>query len=96
MDFAISARDALLGLQILISLIVVVVLYHILFIVVDLRKVLRRIDDITEQVEAIILKPISLADQILGKVMEMIESGSGSVVKKVKKHRKGKQDGING
>ncbi|MEK7563287.1 MAG: hypothetical protein AAB544_02745 [Patescibacteria group bacterium] len=90
MDFAISARDALLGLQILISLIVVVVLYHILFIVVDLRKVLRRIDDITEQVEAIILKPISLADQILGKVMEMMESGSGSVVKKVKKHRKGK------
>ncbi|OGJ65228.1 hypothetical protein A3F36_04170 [Candidatus Peribacteria bacterium RIFCSPHIGHO2_12_FULL_55_11] len=90
MDFAISARDALLGLQILISLIVVVVLYHILFIVVDLRKVLRRIDDITEQVEAIILKPISLADQILGKVMEMIESGSGSVVKKVKKHKRGK------
>lgn len=87
MDFAISARDALLGLQILISLIVVVVLYHILFIVVDLRKVLRRIDDITEQVEAIILKPISLADQILGKVMEMIESGSMKPHKgKKKKH----------
>ena len=86
MDFAITAQDLLLGLQIAISVIVVVVLYHVLFIVVDLRKVLRRVDDITEQVEAIILKPISLADQILGKVMEMIETGS----KKTHKEKKGK------
>lgn len=85
MDFALSAPDLLLGLQIVISVIVVVVLYHVLFIVVDLRKVLRRVDDITEQVEAIILKPISLADQILGKVMEMIEAGSK------KTHHKGKK-----
>ena len=75
MDFALSPQDLLLGLQVVISVIVVVVLYHVLFIVVDLRKVLRRVDDITEQVEAIILKPISLADQILGKVMEMMETG---------------------
>lgn len=86
MDFAISAPNLLLGLQIVISVIVVVVLYHVLFIVVDLRKVLRRVDDITEQVEAIILKPISLADQILGKVMEMMEAGA----KKAHKGKKGK------
>lgn len=89
MDFALSAQDLLLGLQIVISVIVVVVLYHVLFIVVDLRKVLRRVDDITEQVEAIILKPISLADQILGKVMEMIER-SGARGKKGKKAKRGK------
>jgi cell shape-determining protein MreC len=89
MDFAITAPDLLLGLQIIISVIVVVVLYHVLFIVVDLRKVLRRIDDITEQVETMILKPISLADQILGKVMEMIEGGTGNKAKKKKgKHGK--------
>jgi cell shape-determining protein MreC len=87
MDFALSASDLLLGLQIVISMIVVVVLYHVLFIVVDLRKVLRRVDDITEQVEAIILKPISLADQILGKVMEMMEVGGHKTHKgKKKKH----------
>ncbi|TSC58319.1 MAG: hypothetical protein Greene041662_764 [Candidatus Peregrinibacteria bacterium Greene0416_62] len=87
MDFAISAPDLLLGLQIVISVIVIVVLYHVLFIVVDLRKVLRRVDDITEQVEAIILKPISLADQILGKVMEMMEAGGHKTHKgKKKKH----------
>ena len=90
----ITAPDLLLGLQIVISVIVVVVLYHILFIVVDLRKVLRRIDDITEQVEAMILKPISLADQILGKVMEMIE-GSTSKAHKGKK-KKGKGEVIEG
>ncbi|OGJ62983.1 hypothetical protein A3C37_02225 [Candidatus Peribacteria bacterium RIFCSPHIGHO2_02_FULL_53_20] len=87
MDFALSPQDLLLGLQVVISVIVVVVLYHVLFIVVDLRKVLRRVDDITEQVEAIILKPISLADQILGKVMEMMEVGSkGHKGKKKGKH----------
>ncbi|MBM3228208.1 hypothetical protein FJZ27_05135 [Candidatus Peribacteria bacterium] len=81
-----TAADLLLGLQIVISVIVVVVLYHVLFIVVDLRKVLRRVDDITEQVEAIIVKPISLADQILGKVMEMIDAGSQKHRHKKKKH----------
>lgn len=86
MDFALSAPDLLLGLQIVISVIVVVVLYHVLFIVVDLRKVLRRVDDITEQVEAIILKPISLADQILGKVMELMESTAKEKKGKRKKH----------
>jgi cell shape-determining protein MreC len=84
----ISAADLLLGLQIVISVIVVVVLYHILFIVVDLRKVLRRVDDITEQVEAIILKPIALADQILAKVMELMEAGAEKHHKK--KGKKGK------
>ncbi len=86
----ITAPDLLLGLQIVICVIVVIVLYHVLFIVVDLRKVLRRIDDITEQVEAMILKPISLADQILGKVMEMIEGSTGNKAKK----KKGKQEKV--
>lgn len=81
---ALTAEDVLLGLQIAIAILVIVALYHVLFIVVDLRKVLRRIDDITEQVETIILKPISMADQILSWVMDMVEQ-SGH--KKEKKHK---------
>jgi cell shape-determining protein MreC len=84
-DLPISARDLLLGLQVVISVMVVVVLYHILFVAVDLRKILRRVDDITEQVEAIILKPISLADQLLQKLIELLESSTQK-----KRSRKGK------
>ena len=43
----------------------IIVLYHLLFIVVDLGKVLRRVEDITAQVEAVITKPIAMADQIM-------------------------------
>lgn len=75
-DIALSMNDLLLGIRIIISLLALIVLYHVLFIVVDLRKILRRVDDITEQVEAIILKPISLADQLLQKLMELIESAT--------------------
>lgn len=69
-----SASEVLTGLTIVIAVMLIVVLYHALFIVVDLRKVLRRVEDITAQVEAVILKPIAMADQILAWVLEHIES----------------------
>lgn len=96
MDFPLTVGQLLIGIQVLIAVMVVVVLYHILFIVVDLRKILRRVDDITEQVEAIILKPIALADQILAKVVEMIESGANKVKKGKKKKHAHEADMIEG
>ncbi|TSC57615.1 MAG: hypothetical protein Greene041619_1043 [Candidatus Peregrinibacteria bacterium Greene0416_19] len=71
--------DILMFLYIIVAVMIIVVLYHALFIMVDLRKVLRRVEDITAQVEAVILKPISMADQILTWIMEHVES---------KKHRR--------
>lgn len=66
--------DAVLtGLSILIAVMVVVVLYHTLFIVVDLRKIVRRLNLITEEVEAVIMKPLAMADKILQWVMHRIE-----------------------
>ena len=86
MDFPFTVGQLLVGIQVLIAVMVVVVLYHMLFIVVDLRKILRRVDDITERVESIILKPIALADQVLQKIIELIESGT------TKKHKHKKHE----
>lgn len=70
---AITANDVFTFLSILAVLMTVLALYHLLFILVDVRKIVRRFDDVTMQVEALILKPISVADQILLWVMEQIE-----------------------
>lgn len=57
----------------LVAVMLIIVLYHLLFIIVDLRKIARRFEDLTQQVEAVILKPLSLADQGVQWVVEYIE-----------------------
>ncbi|MDD5623782.1 MAG: hypothetical protein PHI23_03675 [Candidatus Peribacteraceae bacterium] len=48
-------------------------LYHLLFVVVDLRRILRRVSNVTEQVEDVIMKPIGMADSLLEWLMETVE-----------------------
>ena len=69
-----SSANVLTGLSIVIAVMAIIVLYHLIFIVVDVRKITKRVEDITAEVEKVILKPISMADQILSWVMEHIES----------------------
>jgi hypothetical protein len=40
----------------------------------DLRKIARRFEDLTSQVETVLLKPLSLADQGVQWLIEFIES----------------------
>ena len=72
----ISSGDILAFLYILIGVMLVVVLYHVLFIVVDMRKIMRRVEGITQQVEEVILKPISIADQIFVWIKEQLDKRS--------------------
>lgn len=69
-----SADDVLTAILILVAVMLVVVLYHVLFIVVDLRKVMKRVQGVSEQVEEIIMKPLTMTDKILEWVLEYIES----------------------
>ena len=69
-----SSGDVLIGLYIVVAIMLIIVLYHLLFIVVDLRKVLGGSEDITAQVEAVIMKPIAMADQIMEWVVQHIET----------------------
>jgi hypothetical protein len=56
----------------IVAVMVMIVLYHVIFIVVDVRKITRRFEDLTQQVEETILKPLALADQGLAWVMEFL------------------------
>lgn len=71
-----SFADVQAGLIIAVLIAVLVILYHVLFIVVDLRKILRRIGRLTEEVEAVIERPLALTDKILKWVIHFAESAS--------------------
>ncbi|MDO8468538.1 MAG: hypothetical protein Q7S29_02155 [Candidatus Peribacter sp.] len=77
----ISASDLLLGMEFAIAILVLIVLYHVIFIVVDLRKVMRRVEGLTQELEDVLMKPLSMVDAILQWVLDTIESGK-------KKHEK--------
>ena len=74
MPAALTSADILDYLQITVAVLLVVVLYHFLFIAVDLRKVLRRIEVITKEVENLIMKPINVADHVLEGIVKYLES----------------------
>ncbi|UPA22254.1 hypothetical protein K8942_04350 [Candidatus Peribacteria bacterium] len=76
-----SSLDIIHGLYIVIGVMLVVVLYHVIFIVVDLRKVMKRTQIVTEELQTVILKPLSMADQAMAWV-------SGFLDEKTKKHDK--------
>lgn len=76
-----SSIDILHGLYIAIGIMLIVVLYHVIFIVVDLRKTMRRISNVSEEVETVVMKPLSMADQAIAWVTGFLEEKS-------KKHQK--------
>ncbi|MDD5041507.1 MAG: hypothetical protein PHX87_04100 [Candidatus Peribacteraceae bacterium] len=71
----ISASDLLLGMEFAIAILVLIVLYHVIFIVVDLRKTMRRVEGLTQELEDVLMKPLSMVDAILQWVLDMIEQG---------------------
>lgn len=76
-----STADIMTGLYIAVAVLLLVVLYHVIFIVVSLRKVMKRAENVTEQVETVILKPLAMTDQ----AMEWV---SGFLEGKKKHHKK--------
>ncbi len=83
-----AADDILTGLFIAVAVMLLIVLYHVLFIVVDLRKIMRRVGEVSEQVEAIIMKPLTMTDTILEWVLEYIEGLDKTGKKKRTEHAK--------
>ena len=82
-----SLEQLLAGLQISVAILIIILLYHALFIAVDLRKILGRVDGLTSQIEEVIMKPISMADHIFQWVTDYIEEDN----KKKKKGSKSKK-----
>ncbi len=79
-----APADIMMGLYIAVAVMLLIVLYHILFIVVDARKIARRIENLTQEVEAVIMKPLSMADQLLQWMVEFMQEKANKLEKKGK------------
>ncbi len=60
-----SLSDLLSLVSIVAVMLLCIVLYHTVFIAVNLRRLTRRINDLYEDVEEMIIKPLSVADSIM-------------------------------
>lgn len=68
-----STADIMTALYIAVAVLLLVVLYHLIFIVVSLRKVMKRADNVTREIETVILKPLSMTDQAIEWVSGFLE-----------------------
>lgn len=80
-----STEDIMVALYIAVAVMLIVALYHVIFIVVDLRKIMRRLNDVTEEVETVIMKPLSMTDQALEWLVNFFQE-------KAEKHHKKHKD----
>lgn len=86
MPLEITYDNLLSGLLIAIAIMLIVVLYHVLFIVVDVRKIVRRASNVSGELESIILKPVGIADKAMDWVVGFLQGQAEA--KHHKKHEK--------
>ncbi len=84
-NITVTMQGLLSVLYAIVAVMIIVVLYHVLFIVVDLRKIMRRFEETTAQVEAMILKPLAIIDEAFAWVIAHVSHS--------KKGRKKNKDG---
>jgi len=68
-----STADIMTALYIAVAVLLLIVLYHLIFIVVSLRKVMKRVENVTTEIETVILKPLSMTDQAIEWVSGFLE-----------------------
>lgn len=72
-----------------------VFLYNLIFVVMDLRKITRRLSELTEQIEEMLLKPVELVSEIVDwlqtKVWDAYFTGDTGETRKERRARKKKQ-----
>ena len=85
-DITVTMEGLLGALYALVAVMVIVVLYHLLFIVADLRRIMRRFEETTAQVEAMLLKPLSIIDEAFQWVVDHIHGKKKGYGGKKKKH----------
>lgn len=78
-----TTADVSSVLYTVVAVMLIVILYHVVFVVVDLRKAMRRVELVTRELEAVILKPLRMTDKALTWMIHHIEELGGK-----KKHKK--------
>jgi sensor histidine kinase YesM len=86
----ITANDVLTFLLILAVIMLIVVLYHLMFIAVNVRRISERVNDVSKELEEIIMTPLALIENSMTWITEMVMSLYGE--EKEKKGRHGKEE----
>ena len=73
----ITYENLLSGLYIAVAIMLIVVLYHVLFIVSDVRKITRRTANLTEELQAVVMKPIGILDNAMDWAVHFLEGKKG-------------------
>lgn len=60
-----SINDILTVLSVIAVGMVIILLYHLIFVSVSLRRIADRMDDLSKEVEAVILKPIGAIEYLI-------------------------------
>jgi len=84
----VTSGQLLIGLEVAVLIMVMILLYHALFVVVDLRKIMRRFSELTREVEDMIMKPLSIIDTVLEWTLESLEESMKPKKKSKKKKKK--------
>ncbi len=84
----VTSGQLLIGLEVAVLIMVMILLYHALFVVVDLRKIMRRFSELTKEVEDMIMKPLSIIDTVLEWTLESLEESMKPKKKPKKKKKK--------
>jgi hypothetical protein len=67
-------NDILTLLSILAVGMLVILLYHLIFVSVSLRRIAERLDDVSQDIEQVILKPIGAVDYVIDWFISVVES----------------------
>ena len=82
--------DVLTLLSIIAVGMLIILLYNLIFASVSLRRIATRMDDLSKDVEAIILKPIGAIDYVLDWFLSVVDS----MRSEKKSAQKGKHDDV--
>ena len=81
----------------LVSFLLAIFLYHLIFVIVDLRQVMKRLNDLTSEVEEMLMRPVELVAGVVDWVQKMVfdayfmDEPKPTKSKKNKKKKKGKR-----
>lgn len=76
----------------MVSFLLAIFLYHLVFVVMDLRKVMKRVNEISAQIEDMLVKPVEAAGLALGWAQKIIwDLVAMDTPKKPKKAKKAKK-----
>ena len=86
-----SLSDILTLLSVIAVLMLIILIYHMIFVSVSLRRIADRMDDLSKEIEGLVLKPIGAIEYLIdwfASAVEGMRAGKGEVEEKKHHHKK--------